>query len=378
MNVGNADLSKPAFGINDAVLDWKILRGAERPFKSIGNISDILCFFSLVEAVAIYNKLWVSPKDLSSFKVFNALVDNGIILSSTLIPDTLSDSDIKQQFKNVASTLRHGEMARLSEVGAVDEAAEPTYARYIFACANRIDPVLDPVLTGYIPLVIHENTRKLTSRLSATLSSHHREQIEDLVKKGHPIRFYIPPAPAVILDRSGGGNHAKIIDELLSIREEFADFRARYAKYQDVISNTREYSPCEIVDAMHEGFYEVENAIKQLRITRRGSRLISRLVEGLFDTELEGSSESTISASVALGSVLKAIWEEKKSYTIRSRAQCLFDLWQSAGNVKGYGTLLERHFDLEEQALTHDAELVRYLGFWIDQQVGTTVLNEAA
>lgn len=358
-------LTQDDFGVNDAILDWKILRGAERPFRSLTSLSDLMCFFSLVEAAAIYDRLWVATADIGFFDALKPLVNREIVVGSTCVPDKLHDPEVRVQFEDVAQMLRHGEMARLSEIGAVDQATEPTYARYIYAENKCIDSVLDPVLTSYVPLVKQQAIRTLASRLTTRLSELYREQIETLVEGGAPIAFYIPPAPAVILDRSAG-NQNRIVDELLVIREEFAIFRAKYRQYQTIVSTPSSHSPEEIADALRQGLHEVETAFDQLRSPRTGSRLVS----DMLDVSI-GGSDSGLSISKPFGSLAKGLWRAIKGRIVRGRAQCLFDLWHNANRIRGYDSILQRNFDLEDTALSEDVDLLRKLGLWIDRKVGT-------
>lgn len=358
------EVNSTSFGVNDALLDWKILRGAERPFTRLSSLSDLLCLFSVVEAVAIYDTLWVSPADIEFFDALKPLVDAEIVRDCKSVPDKLNDRAVEQEFKNVASMLRYGEMARLSEVGAIDEASEPTFARYLFASNHRIDSVLDPIYTSYVPLVKQNSSRSLASRLSQSLSAAYRKQIEQLVEGGAPIAFYIPPAPAVILDRSSG-NRDRVIKELLTIRQEFAAFRAKYRAYQNIIRRPDKHTPKEMSDAIREGLHEIESAIEALDTQRTGSRLIA----DMFDVDVSGSDDG-LSISKPFGSLIKGIWSATNTRLVRGRAQCLFDLWQTATNVRGYDTMLQRHFDLEETALEDDVELAQQLGMWVDKQAG--------
>jgi hypothetical protein len=365
-----ADISnekdRQTLGDNDAVLDWKIIRGAERPFTGITSLSDLLSLFSLIEAVAIYDVLWIANADVEFLDVLKPLVDMQVVRGSSTIPDQLSDPNIKENFTKVAHILRYGPMARLSEVGAVDQATEPTYARFLFAEKNNVDSVLDPVLTSYIPLVKEEGRKSLVSRLSNTLSRLYQEEINELVAMGVPVPFYIPPAPAVILDRSGGRQN-QIVKELLELREEFARFRAKYRQYQKIIRNPSSYTLAELSKAVREGLYEVEIALEE--VAKKGKRRGSRLMSEVFDVTIATSFDQ-ISIDKSLGWLVKGLPNTIKAKVIRGRAQCLFDLWYAAMSIRGYDTLIQRYFDLEKSVFSYDLELVQKLSTWIDGQLG--------
>lgn len=350
------------FGNNDAILDWKILRGAEAPFSGITSLSDVLSFFSLVEAVAIYDVLWVADADIKYLDTLKPLVDAHILKSSPVIPDKLSNPDIKESFQKVSNLLRHGSMARLSEVNAMDQSNEATYARFLFAEKTNLDAVLDPVLTSYVPLVKAEKRKSIAARLSGTLSNIYEKEINELIAIGSPIPFYIPPAPAVILDRSGDQRN-KIIQELLNLREEFSQFRQKYRQYQMIIRNPSIYTPIELSQAVEEGLHEVEIALKQITKKKTHSRLISEV----FDVNVATSLDD-ISIDKPLGSLVKSLVNSVKTNIVRGRAQCLFDLWNAAMSIRGYESLLQRHFDLEDSALSQDLDLIQKLGDWVDAQ----------
>jgi hypothetical protein len=89
------------FGVNDVILDWRIIRGAEAPFDCLASIDDLLCLFSLAEAVAIYDLLWVSENDIPYFDALKPLVDNDVIVSSSAIPDKLTNNSLKPQFDRI-------------------------------------------------------------------------------------------------------------------------------------------------------------------------------------------------------------------------------------------------------------------------------------
>jgi len=204
----------------------------------------------------------------------------------------------------------------------------------------------------------------MVARLSDTVTRLHKEEIDQIIAFGAPVPLYIPPVPAVILDRSAGYQN-RIISELIVLREEFSNFRARYRQYQRIIRDISSHTVKEIKGVLQEGLYEVESALKGMAQKRTGSRLMSEILDISIS-----ASPSEISIDKPLGWLAKGLFHEVKFRIVRARAQCLFDLWTSAMRIAGYGSLLQRHFELEEKALSYDLDLVKSLSGWINIQIG--------
>jgi hypothetical protein len=129
-------------------------------------------------------------------------------------------------------------MANLSQVGAIEQSSEPTFARYFFAETYNIDFVIDPIFSSYIPFFEDDHRKSMVSRIHSKVSNLFRKEVDELIMAGSAIPLYIPPVPAVTLNRSGG-NRNKIINEILSLRSEFKEFRDKYRQYQKIMNSPR-------------------------------------------------------------------------------------------------------------------------------------------
>lgn len=360
--------SSDSLPLNTAAVDWRTIRSAERAFTSEISLDDLLCFFTLTEGLVLYDNIYISPKDVPLPDPFKPLRAKGIITICDDLPDTMSDSNLKDRFDKMSSLLLHGEKARLSEIGASDQSNESSFARFFFAESRNIDSIIHPILTAYVPLLEYHDRRSQVSRLYNTLASIFKKEIDELVALHSPVRVYVPPAPALILERAAT-NINNLVDEIFTMREEFAQFRVKYREHQAVLSAPEKYTLAELLDAKRESFFEVETALKAVASGRQGSRLMMEIYDAVVGASLSPDDNGVeIKLSSPISKLLGVGLKELGGRIVRGRARCLFDLWKNVMDIRGYDSLVTKTFDLEDKALSDDMSLVKSLAEWIENE----------
>lgn len=356
------------FPLNTAVVDWRTIRSAGRAFTSEISLDDLLCFFSLTEGLVVYDNLYISPRDAPLPDAFEPLCTKGIIKISDLLPDALTDIKLKERSATMSSLLLHGEKARLSEIGSSNQSNESSFARFLFAETNNIDSIIHPILTAYVPLLEYYDRRSQVARLYDRVATIFRNEIDELIALRSPMRVYVPPAPALILQRAATQVN-KLIDEILVMRDEFAQFRKKYRQHQAVLSAPNNYKLAELLDAKRESFFEVEMALNAISKSRQTSRLMMEIYDAVVGASLSPDDNGMeLKVSSPISKLLGLGLKELGIRIVRGRARCLFDLWRNVLEIRGYDSLVTNTFDLEDSALNEDLSLVKSLARWIEDK----------
>ncbi len=354
-------------GINDAIADWRVIRGAEIPFSNTATLADIFCLFAFFEAVVLYDRVWANPKDLEGVEAFKTLIEKGVIKPTKDVPDILPN-DYKEVNKYALfKQLRRGKFQKLTKLGFTNEAYENTYARYIYATQQHLDSVVDPIFNVFIPYFEYKVRKTQISSLYDKVSLLYKKEIDDLISIGSPIKLFIPPIPAVILNRSN--SNYRIVYEALYLRDEFEQFREKYRSYQNVINNPSVYTLKELINAKQESLFEVEQALEKVSKKRNGTRLMTEIYRTIIDASIGMSNYSfEVNLTSPISKILDFSIREIAMQIIKGRARCLFDLWKAAIDIKGYDQLANKHFKLEENAFSDDITSLADLGKWVDTQ----------
>lgn len=147
----------------------------------------------------------------------------------------------------------------------------------------------------------------------------------------------------MILHRADGRSN-RIFHELLALRQEFAPFREKYYDYQKVVRNKTDLTIAELLDARTQAVHEVSESLKAIGKSKSDSRLISEV----FSTSVKGDgTSSTAATSISLNSLMQLAVRKVKAWRVRGRARALFDLQKKLSEVKGYGSLVARTFQLD-------------------------------
>jgi hypothetical protein len=284
------------------------------------------------------------------------------------LPDTLTASEHKERFAKMSSLLLHGQKARLTEIGSSDQSSEASFARFFFAESRNIDSIIHPILTAYVPLLEYYDRRSQVSRLYDTVASIFKNEIDELIALRSPVRVYVPPAPALILERVAT-HVSRLVDEILAMREEFAEFRVKYREHQAVLNAPAEYTLAELLDAKKESFFEVETALKAISTGRQSSRLMMEIYDAVVGASLSPDDSGVeLKVSSPISKLLGLGLKELGARIVRGRARCLFDLWKNVMDIRGYDSLVTSTFDLEDTALNEDLSLVKSLAQWVEDE----------
>lgn len=179
----------------------------------------------------------------------------------------------------------------------------------------------------------------------AVLSRAIKADINALKDWSSPIRLYIPPIVAVLLDRCS--STSDIPDELLKLRKEFSGYRRKFTEYEQKIKNANNLSLEETVKVKVELNKAMRLAIKsEFKDT---STSILREIPKFFDITL--GPDLIPSGSTNILYVLTKGTQRVNDWWTKRRVVYLLDMKKKMYKIRNYDKLFEKVF---RQRLTHD------------------------
>ena len=155
-----------------------------------------------------------------------------------------------------------------------------------------------------------------------TLSEGLRKEIDALKAAGVPIPIYVPPIPAVVLERCRG-NPSRYWTELESLRQEFAATRAKYQAFQAWLKSPTEDLGT-IIQKRREMIGEVRQAIDRVTTGRADGRLLFEMWDAVGSIKDGGHNmELSIGGSANVKNILGAVVKWFKIRRVKRRARSL-------------------------------------------------------
>ena len=118
------------------------------------------------------------------------------------------------------------------------------------------------------------------------------KEIAQLQAMKYPTYFYIPPIPAVALQKCEG-EISNFWFEVEKIRKNFSSCRKKYAEYQKVIANPDDKPLGELIQKRREAVSEVEGELARLFAKRTDSRILMEMWDSTAEVilvEMQGMS----------------------------------------------------------------------------------------
>lgn len=240
-------------------------------------------------------------------------------------------------------------------------------ARAHWADARNVDHLPWP-LFGAIP---GETVRRrhVVGQGYAHVNQLLRNRVIEVRGAGAPIPMYVPPIPALILDRCG--NRAdQFFSEALALREEFAAARKKLWAYQRLISNEDDRTLGELCQAYRDAVLDVAAALNRLAARRTDSSLLLELWETVCElTTSSQENRTTIEPGLNLRALLTTGFRWVEIRRVRARARLLFDVYEKALQIRNYGSLIGRVFKTDAAELAKAAHVFENIGANIDSIV---------
>ncbi|MGE8064499.1 hypothetical protein [Pseudomonas sp. NPDC089569] len=186
--------------------------------------------------------------------------------------------------------------------------------------------------------IAHKNT---AARLYEVLSENLERKIKELIDDGYNCSLAIPPIVALVLDRSDG-NYASICSEILSLREEFSAFRARYRAYQDTLKNPADRTLNELAGLKRSQMEEVTAALNKIAAKRTDSTILTEIFGAEISTGSQAGNSLEFSPKLSINELLKLATNELHLANIKGRASVLFDTYEKVKNIRQYHKLLQK------------------------------------
>jgi len=337
---------------------------------------DIIGLFALAEACVLHERLVserIDDRDFASREAVRKLVDAGVLarLSPIMDYDENKPDSLHEQFwaqlepiTPAVTTWWPGAAFTLSA----------SMRRAEWSDANNIDHLAWP-LFGSLPSVAMHRRHAVVHRGYEHVSSIFKSNIEVLRGSGAPIPLFIPPIPALVLERCGG-QLSRSFDEVLALREEFDTARRKLWSYQGVLANNESRSVGELLQAYRDSVADVTRALDRLAAKRTDSKLVMEL----WDTTIQlgvSSKEDAIAAEprLNLAALLGRGFRWLEDRRIRARARLFFDVYEKALQIRQYGHLVTRLFKTEESDLRRATDSLSVIGRKIDEFTATNRLT---
>ena len=217
--------------------------------------------------------------------------------------------------------------------------------------ADRIRiPWYPDVLRVPLMVALHQNLRSsLTDQIYTLVARAFNTTVEDLLSEDLPYEAVIPPLGALLLSRCS--KREEVIDKLLELRDEFADFRKTFRELEMQRREAR--------------------SIKELRAIRAKTTRLLQAVATKYDNPDQSIMETTLGYAPDVinilanpldpgrykSELLKKPYEWISNWWCRRPASRLFSVTKKLEQLKLYGQLAPRVFGIEITA--SDASLIR-------------------
>ncbi len=201
--------------------------------------------------------------------------------------------------------------------------------------------------------------KALPRRLYEALDAGLRARIEELQREGAPTELYIPPIPAIVLDRCAGTAES-YWRELLGLRDEFGPTRRKLKSYHAAMANPGDKPLRHLLRAHKECFRDVEAALRRVgEPTDR--RKVLELWEAVasFDVPEMGLQAALTVGKIATLASAAAEWLRLRS--VRGRARIFFDIHGKVMRIRRYGDLLQTKLGVDPHELALDMQIYQEL-----------------
>lgn len=196
-----------------------------------------------------------------------------------------------------------------------------------------------------------------------------RRHVAGIHELNHSMPISIPPVVAVLLERAGARKN--VARELMALRDEFREFRTKYAELQRVIRNPDEHTLRELLEARRDCIADISAAIEKVT---QDAGTNSGLMRESYEIACAGCTQIAIGNNITQviqgvpGDVLCELSRGNTEIQCKSgRASILFDIWNKVLNIKGYARLYDRVLGFRLDNSVIDA--IKYYGRRVEEQV---------
>jgi hypothetical protein len=327
---------------------------------------DILALFALSEAIVLHERILtesMSEETLSFYETMPQLVKAGVLNRINRVTDY--KQNVPDEFQKQVWTKLERIARGVDEWIGTDFTLSASIARAKWCNGKNVDHLSWPVF-GALPGEVIRRDHIINQGYSH-VSDLVKQHVFNLRGAGAPIPLYIPPIPAIILQRCG--NRAdRFFYETLALREEFAIARRKLWAYQKLISNKNGQTLGELSQIYRDAVSDVIAALDHIAAKRTDSSLLLELWDAVCEVKISSSkSDATLETGLNLGTLLTKGFKWLEVRRIRARARLLFDLYQKTLQIKSYGTLIGNVFKTDTRELIRASKKFENLGKSIDQ-----------
>src|SRR5713226_268478 len=335
-------------------------------YPGLLSIVDILGLFALAEATVLNERILsehVTDDSLSQFESISSLVSSGIL--HPIAPVTEYAQNQPDEFHKIAWASLEPLANEVSGWPGANFTLSASVRRAKWCDEHNVDHLPWPIF-GALPGATVGKQRGVLQQTYRHLSAAVESRVETLRGAGSPIPMYIPPIPAVVLERCGG-KAPRFLAETIALREEFSDSRKKLIEYQKVISEGSR-SLGELSQAYKDSVSDVVRELDRLKFKRTDSKLVLELWEAVGETKLEEKGvDSSVQVSLNLGTLLSKGIKWFTVRRIKAGARLLFDLYEKTLQIKNYGSLINSVFKVDASQFSRDAVIVEKIATTIDQ-----------
>ncbi len=339
-----------------ALSHWSYYKAENMESKGWFSFLDILALFSLAEAVVLNERLLSEhlgddAQQIPSWEPILELAKKGIIYRTDYIQDY--KQSVTSEYCQQVWTVIEDDMDKLARWGwpGADFTLQASFERSTWTTKNGIDHLAWPVFQVLTHAAISTPVQSMMQRLYSKVDSSLRSRVCELRGVGCPIPMYIPPIPAVILERCEG-DAKRFFDEAISLREEFQGFRKKYLNYQNLIANPGNLPIRELFQAYKDAVSDVTKQLERTTRKRSDSKLMFEIWNAACEMKAGSLSvDPQATAALNLSALLQAGVKGIEVYKIKAKAKMMFDLWKKVTEIRNYGELVVRTFGIDANEL---------------------------
>jgi hypothetical protein len=336
-------------------------------YPDLLSVVDVLGLFALAEAIVLNERVLsehISDDGATRFETVSSLIGSGILHPI----DRVTEYREPDEFQKAAwaSLEPFADQVRGAWPGA-DFTLSASVRRAEWCDEHNVDHLPWPIF-GALPGTLSGGRRSPLQQTYGHLSAVVGTRVETVRGAGSPIPMYIPPIPAVVLERCSG-KATRFIPEAIALREEFADSRRKIAKYQSVLSEG-ERSLGELSQAYSDSVSDVVRELDRLKLKRTDSKLVLEMWEAVGETKLgEQGMNPDVQISLNLGALLSKGLKWFAVRRVKARARLLFDLYEKTLQIRNYGGLINDVFKVDQSRFSREMLLMGRIGATVDRLV---------
>ncbi len=357
----------------DGNLNWKNKLFMERSRESWGSLIGQVCripqYNSLTEAELLDNEF---EKAYEFPMYLECAMDDGMPFG----PEGLTTKDI-QDWKRYVTGVGFD---RKSENAEGDEAdSRELHWSMVAKCLARAsiaetlggDYVTDPFEGAALQAVSSVSRRNQAARLYESMSHKFENELRKLIDDGLGVAIPIPPAAAIVLERSDGSLKS-IVREAAALREEFKKFRVSYKAYMDLLENPVGKTLADMAKLKKEMVDEVLCAINSISVQGFDSRVLTEIFSATISSKSKNDNqELEVESCFSIGALMSLGVKHYRISKIKGRARILFDSYYKAMNVANYHSLLGKKLN----AKIEKREILGYQNFVQAIEAGSHIIR---